>query len=175
MKRSKTEYVDIWVEKSRLKDPQFWHMKAWQFASSSHFIRQEFLKIKDGAKLNEVGDLFNAINSTPYLTGMALELFMKGYLVYKGEDPEKIRTKIGHDLKKLREFCCRYKDKRFLKRELIFVTDRLGEQIMKDGGIRYPDVRPMGIYFDEFDIALKTLQEISGEIDKELTKFITNG
>lgn len=65
--------------------------------------------------------------------------------------------------------CAKYKDKRFLNRELVFITDRLGEQLMKDGGIRYPDVRAMGIYFDEFDIALKTLGQISGEIDKEIT------
>lgn len=170
MKRQKTQYVDIWVDKSRLKDPRFWHMKAWQFASTSQFIWQEFNKIKDGAKIEEIGHLYNAINSTPYVTGMALELFMKGYLIHKGEKPEKLRSKeVGHNLKKLRIMCCKFKDKRFLKRELVFVTDRLGEQIMKDGGIRYPDVHPMAIYFGEFDISLKTLEEIAGEIDKELT------
>ncbi len=170
MKYQKTEYVDIWVDKKRLNDPRFWHAKAWQFASSSHFIRQEFLKIKDGAKIEEVGDLFNAINSVPYITAVAIELFMKGYLVYKGEDPGILKKRqIGHDLRILRIMCAKYKDKRFLNRSLIFVTDRLGKQLMKDGGIRYPDVIPMGIYFDEFEDALKTLQQISGEIDKELT------
>lgn len=171
MNYKKTEYVDIWIDKSRLKDPMFWHMKAWQFASASQFIWQEFPKIKDQAKIGEIGHLINAINSTPYITGMALELFMKGYLVYKGEDPGRLRSKkIGHNLRELRIMCCKFKDKRFLKRELIFVTDRLGMQIMKDGGIRYPDVKPMGIYFNEFDISLKTLEEIAGEIDKELIK-----
>lgn len=169
MKHRKTEYVNIWVDRSRLNDPRFWHMKAWQFASSSHFIRQEFLKIKDGAKMEEVGDLYNAINSVPYLTAMAIELFMKGYLVYMGENAQRIRTQARHDLKRLRIMCAKYKDRRFLNRELIFITDRLGEQLTKEGGIRYPDVRPMVIYFDEFDIVLKTLQQISGEIDKELT------
>lgn len=147
-------------------------MKAWQFASASHFIRHEFKrKVKDGAKMEKIGHLINAINSTPYITGMALELFMKGYLVHKGIDPDELKGKVKHNLKSLRIMCCEFKDSRFLNRELIFVTDRLGEQIMKNGGIRYPDVQPMGIYFDEFDIALKTLQEISGEIDRELTQF----
>lgn len=95
MKHRKTEYVDIWVDKSRLIDPRFWHAKAWQFASSSHFIRREFLKIKDGTKIDEVGDLYNAINSVPYLTAVAIELFMKGYLVYKGVAPESLRKKTG--------------------------------------------------------------------------------
>lgn len=169
MKSQKTEYVDIWINKERLKDPQFWHMKAWQFASTAQYIWNEFEKIEDGTKIEKYGHLFNAINSTPYITGMALELFMKGYLVSKGEEPNKLKTRrIGHNLQELRTMCCKYKDKRFLTRELIFVTDRLGEQIMRDGGIRYPDVQPMPIYFDEFDISLKTLQTIAGEIDNEL-------
>lgn len=157
--------VPRWVDIKRLKDPMFWFMKAWSYSSASHYIMDEFQKIKDGDKLDH---RFNAINSVPYLTGLAAELFMKGYLVSKGISHDELRNK-NHDLKTLREMCLKYDD-RFNTKELVFLTDRLGDHIMKDGGIRYPDKIPMAVYFDEFKISLELLQKITGEIEKKLVK-----
>jgi hypothetical protein len=169
MKHVKSVYVPIWEDKSRLKDPRFWHMKAWHFASTTHFVVQEFKKIKVGTPIPEYGHLFNAINTTPYITAVAAELFMKGYLIHKGTAADKLRNReVGHNLKKLREMCCKFKDIRFLNQDLVFLTDSLGEQLTKDGGIRYPDVNSMPIYFEVFENSLNILQQIAGEIDKEL-------
>ncbi len=170
MKHIKSVYVPIWEEKSRLKDPRFWHMKAWHFSSTTHFIIQEFSKIKDGTPISEYGHLFNAINTTPYITAVASELFMKGYLIHKGITAEKLRGRdIGHNLKKLREMCCNFKDDKFLNQDLVFLTNKLGEQLTNDGGIRYPDVNPMAIYFEVFENALNVLQKIASEVDEELS------
>ncbi|MBP9700116.1 hypothetical protein KBD71_02435 [Candidatus Woesebacteria bacterium] len=168
MKQVKSVYVPIWEDKARLKDPRFWHMKAWHFSSTTHFIIAEFEKIKDGTPIQEYGHLFNAINTTPYITGVATELFLKGYLVQKGVSIDKLRNDIGHNLQKLRELCCKFKDTRFLNSDLIFLTDTLGEQLTKDGGIRYPNVNPMAIYFEVFENSLNILQQIAGEVDVEL-------
>lgn len=166
MKHVKSAYVPIWEDKSRLKDPRFWHMKAWHFSSTTHFIVQEFKKIKDETPTPEYGYLFNAINTTPYITAVAAELFMKGYLIQKGISANKLRSKdIGHNLKKLREMCCKFKDIRFLNQDLVFLTNSLGEQLTKDGGIRYPDVNPMAIYFEVFENSLNILQQVASEID----------
>lgn len=49
------------------------------------------------------------------------------------------------------------------------LTDSLGEQLTKDGGIRYPDVNPMAIHFEVFENALNLLQQIASEVDEELS------
>ncbi|HBQ50426.1 TPA: hypothetical protein DD690_00415 [Candidatus Daviesbacteria bacterium] len=156
-----------WVDKKRLKDPIYWFMKAITYHSTVLFIKEEFDKIKS---LDAKPYIFNASLATPYLTGLASELYMKGYLVFKGKKPDKLRgKKIGHNLKILRKMCFRYGDQRFEEDSLIFVTDTLGEHLMEDGGIRYPDKHDMPpIYYNEFEKALNILREISSEASLQI-------
>lgn len=159
----------LWIDESRLKDPMFWFMKAWHFASAAQYIMNDHQNREEGS---QPGHLDNAINVAPYLTGLALELFMKGYLVHKDVDPRSLRERtIGHDLKKLRQMCLKFGDKRFNNKELVFFTDKLGEQVMKDGGIRYPDKLGVPIYYQEFEISLKNLQEVARDISNKLVKW----
>lgn len=153
-----------WVDKKRLNDPIHWFMKAVTYHSTVLFIKEKFDKIKT---LDAKSYIFNASLAVPYLTGLTSELYMKGYLVYKGEKPAKLSSKeIGHNLKTLREMCLSYEDQRFRENSLIFVTDTLGEYLMEDGGIRYPDKHDMPpIYLNEFEKALNILREISSEIN----------
>jgi hypothetical protein len=169
MRQIKNQY---WVDESRLTDPMFWFMKAWFYRSASLLIMDEFSNIQEGGIDDKKAKLFNAINTVPYLTGLASELYMKGYLVFKGQEPSDLRDKkVGHNLKSLRERCLRY-DQRFNNKALIFLTDRLGKHLMEDGGIRYPDKRDMPVYFDEFKNALEILGMITGEIGKNLATWI---
>ncbi len=170
MNKQKTAYLNIWEYPSRLDDPIHWYAKAWSYASTSHYLMVHFENIKDGEKLEDVGHLFNAIQAVPFITGIAIELFMKGYLVFQGVDSDELMSEYRHNLKKIRQKCCTYDDKRFLNRELIFFTDKLGEQIMSKGGIRYPDKLNTGVYFEDFNIALITLEKITTEISSDVVK-----
>ena len=158
-----------WIDEKKLEDPMFWFMKAHEYCSASLYILDQFKKIKNGDK---VSHLFNAINATPYLTGLAAELFMKGYLVSKKVDPKKLaEKKIGHDLKVLRDMCLKYGDARFKNDPLIFLTDNLGVHIMKEGGIRYPDKGRMAVYNTQFEESLRVLREITGDVARELATW----
>lgn len=150
-----------WVDKKRLKDPRFWFMKAWAYASTCSFIWENFPKVTYVEE--NPGLKINAIRATPYIAGLASELFMKGYLVFKGVHPEKIQ-KFKHRLKDLREACAEFGDNRFKNDNLTFITDTCGDQLMEEGGIRYPDKHEM-VVFPEFKNALNILEEICGEID----------
>lgn len=162
-----------WVDKKKLNDPMFWFMKASYFSSTAELLIGELSKY-DPAGLHDIpGNLFNAINTIPYLTGLSSELYMKGYLVYKGNDPYKLREK-GHNLQKLREMCLKCGDKRFQNDNLMFLTDTLGEHLMDDGGIRYPDKENMAIYGNKFKKALECLQEITSGISDKLVRPAKN-
>ena len=111
------------VDKNRLKDPMFWLMKAWTYSSTCMYIWKEFPKVAYPIENPELA--INSIRATPYLTGLASELFMKGYLIFKGEQPnEAIRLK--HDLKALRKECAKFGDTRFTDDHLKFLTDACG-------------------------------------------------
>lgn len=137
-------------------------MKAITYHSTVLFIKEEFDKIKS---LDAKPYIFNASLATSYLTGLASELYMKGYLVFKGENPDMLRErKVGHNLKTLRQKCLSYGDQRFKEDSLMFMTDTLGKHLMEDGGIRYPDKHDMPpIYLNEFKKALCILRKISSE------------
>lgn len=156
----------FWVDKKRLKDPMFWFMKAWAYSSTCVFIWKEFLKVASPIENPELA--INSIRATPYLTGLACELFMKGYLIFKGELHSKV-IRLKHDLKALREECAKFGDIRFTDDNLKFLTDVCGEQLMENGGIRYPYTHEMPV-FPEFKKALNILQEISGEVDSLIVK-----
>lgn len=160
-----------WKDKKRLKDPMFWFMKAYQFSSNAELLIEELPKYKGQEIFNMPKKLFNAISTIPYLVAQSCELFMKGYLVYNKVEASRLRrVDIGHNLKKLREMCLGFGDIRFNNDHLIFVTDTLGEHLMDDGGIRYPDKMNMAIYSNEFEKALRSLQEVIGEITNLLVK-----
>lgn len=153
-----------WIDKNRLKDPMMWFMKAYAYASICRVIRKEcgkVLYIKENPELK-----INAIRAVPYLTGLASELFMKGYLISKGNS-EKDVTILKHNLKNIREKCLEYGDKRFDNDNLKFLTDTCGDQLMEEGGIRYPDKHEM-IAFPEFVDALDILQNICSDVEGKL-------
>ena len=149
-----------WIDEKRLRDPKFWFMKASPYHSAVLYLQEEFRRIKNGS---EISHLNNAINTVPYLTGLAAELYMKGYLVFKGVEPNDVR-KILHDLSYLRNECLKHGDSRFENDDLVFLTDTLGVHIMVYGGIRYPDKIDMPIYVTLFDSDLGVLREIAREI-----------
>jgi len=158
-------YVDIakinldLIDEKRLSDPKLWFRKASSYSSTVFYLEENILRIKNGS---EISHLFNAINTVPYLTGLAAELYMKGYLVFKGVEPSEVR-KIQHDLSDLRNKCLEYGDLRFENGALIFLTDALGIHIMKGGGIRYPNKKGIPIYLTHFKEALGVLMEIARE------------
>ena len=153
-----------WVEADRLSDPRFWFLKAYAFASTCKVIWKECGKV---IYVEENPELtLNSIRVTPYLTAIACELFMKGYLVYKGVSIKNIRS-LDHDLKKIRQSCAKFGDKRFEENDLEFLTDTCGKQLMEDGGIKYPDKKDM-VAFPEFKNALGILELISGEVNSLL-------
>lgn len=162
-----SDYKIDWIDKKRLKDPMFWFMKASSYSSAVAYIWEKHKKLRSGTKPSH---LFNAINATPYLTGLAAELYMKGYLVFKGVSPSVLK-KIGHNLKFLRRKCLEYGDTRFESEPLSFLTDTLGEHIVEGGGIRYPDKKPMAIYGDHFNEALGVLRKVSGDIERKLVSL----
>ncbi|MBP9781509.1 hypothetical protein KBC89_02535 [Candidatus Woesebacteria bacterium] len=151
----------------------FWFMKAWAYSSTCKYIWKEISKVQSSDcryKTNNPELVGKVIRSTPYISGIAAELFMKGYLIYKEEKPVEVR-KLDHNLKLIREKCASFGDKRFLNDDLIFLTDTCGEHLMEDGGIRYPDKHEMPIYITVFEKALNVLQELSSEVSNVLVKF----
>lgn len=154
-----------WVEPKRLHDPMFWFMKASAYSSACIFIMEEFSEIRDGQEKPAL--YFNSIRAVPYLAGIASELYMKGYLIFKGEGPTALRN-TRHNLKLLREKCVNFGDPRFKSGDLVFLTDTLGEHLMEDGGIRYPDKHEMPIYLTEFKKALDVLQKLGSEVSNTL-------
>lgn len=161
-----------WIDETRLNHPMFWFMKAWAYSSTCSFIWKELSRVQGSDrnyKTNNLELVANVIRSTPYISGIAAELFMKGYLIYKGENPLNVRN-LNHNLKLIREKCASFGDKRFLNNYLIFLTDTCGEHLMEDGGIRYPDKHEMPIYFTDFEKALNVLQELSSEVSNMLVK-----
>lgn len=153
-----------WIDEQRLKNPWLWFMKASAYRSASLHILEEFRKFEPG---DEISHVINAINATPFLTALAAELYMKGYLVFKGEKPDCLK-RIGHDLGILRKKCSEYGDSRFERDSLIYLTDTLGEHIMEHGGIRYPDHIEMAVSPSIFEEALNTLRGITGDVEKEI-------
>ncbi len=150
------------IDEKRLHDPSLWFFKARAYASVYSFIRKSFPKVVYAE--GDPGSEIDAIRATPYIAGLAIELFMKGYLVFKGVDIEEIKN-FRHRLKDLREACAKIGCKRFNDKNLKFITDTCGDHLMEEGGIRYPDKQDMLAYPQVKD-ALNILEEISGEIDK---------
>ena len=153
-----------WIDEKRLKDPMFWFMKAWAYTSTCAFIWKSFDKVVYAEENPEL--YINAVRSTPYLTGLACELFMKGYLISRGVEPSHV-MKLKHNLKEIREACAVHGDKRFKNEDLKFLTDTCGEQLTENGGIRYPDRHEMPV-FPQFKDALNLIQKISSEVESEL-------
>jgi len=151
-----------WTDEKRLKDPMIWFRKASSFSSTVLYLQENLMRIKDGS---EISPLFNAINTVPYLTGLAAELYMKGYLVFKGAEPHDVR-KFGHNLSDLRKKCLEHGDQRFKNESLMFLTDALGIHIMEGGGIRYPDKIEIPIFITSFQEGLSVLMELVSEIKK---------
>lgn len=153
-----------WVDEKRLHDPRFWFMKAYAYASTCSVLWTAFPKV---AYIEENPELcINAIRATPYLAGLASELFMKGYLIYKDIDPKKVES-LKHNLEKIRKLCRKFGDIRFDNKNLVFLTGNYGKHLMEEGGIRYPDKHEM-VVFPEFKDALDVLQEICGEAESDL-------
>lgn len=153
-----------WIDERRLKDPLLWFMKASAYCSASLYILEEWTKLRSG---DEISHVINSINATPYLTCLAAELYMKGYLVFKGERPNDLK-RIRHDLGCLRRMCSEYGDSRFISNSLIFLTDTLGDHIMEDGGIRYPHHKERPIYSTVFEEALNILRRITRDVENEI-------
>lgn len=166
----KNQTVTPWLKPERLKEPKAWFSKARGFAYTTRFLIDSFGNTVSGDSIEKRALIFGAIQSCPYTTGLAAELYMKGYLVYKGIDL-KIITKIDnrHNLMHLRKMCLVY-DSRFNNVHLKFVTDKLGEQIMKNGGIRYPNIDHMPIYFNEFIDTIAILTRITKEVEFTIEK-----
>lgn len=159
MKRNDKIYSKI-----RLKDPRFWFLKAYAYDSACTIIRKECSKIiyiEENPYLT-----INAVRSIPYLTAIASELFMKGYLIYKRVSYSEIR-KLHHYLERIRKFCAKFGDSRFEEEELKFLTETCGEQLMENGGIRYPDKKDM-VAYPEFKEALNILKAICGDVSETL-------
>ena len=159
----RSNFKKYWIDEKRLSDPMFWYMKAYAYASTCSFIWKSFGEVVYAEQNPELS--INAIRSTPYLTGLACELFMKGYLVSKGGTKNVMRLR--HNLKEIREACAAFGDKRFEDKDLKFLTDTCGEQLMENGGIRYPDKHEM-LVFPEFKNALNLIQKISSEVSSEI-------
>ena len=161
------KYVSIenkldWTDEKRLRDPMIWFSKASSYSSAVLYLQENFNRIKTGS---EISHLFKAIQTVPYLTGLAAELYMKGYLVFKGAEANDV-IKFRHNLSDLRNKCLEHGDKRFKDESLIFLTDVLGVHIMEGGGIRYPDKKEIPIYFTHFQEGLGVLMEIVRDLRK---------
>lgn len=158
-----------WTDENRLRDPMIWFSKASSYSSAVLYLQENFSRIKTGS---EISHLFNAIKTVPYLTGLAAELYMKGYLVFKGTEPHDVK-KIGHNLSDLRIKCLEHGDQRFKNESLMFLTDVLGVHIIEGGGIRYPDKKEIPIYLTHFQEGLGVLMEIVREIKipVKITRF----
>src|SRR4030042_1207440 len=147
--------MDQLIDKKKLKHPDFWFVKAHAYASACLFILEEFsraIKDKDGenrTRLKEVTLSLSSVGATPYLVGISSELYMKGYLISKGEKPDALK-RVGHNLKTIREKCATFGDPRFNDKDLIFLADTLGKYLMEDGGVRYPDKNDLPIYIPIF-------------------------
>ena len=117
------------IDKERLRDPTIWFSKAAAYSATVLYLQENIILLKTGSKISHI---FKAIETAPYLTGLAAELYMKGYLIFKGLEPDDVRE-FQHHLSDLRNKCLEYGDLRFKNDALIFFTDTLGEHIMKVG------------------------------------------
>ena len=153
-------YIDFIYTPEELSNPDAWIRKAGSYhAASVYLLEKHQTEVVDGEPLENISLILNAISATPYLTALALELYMKGYLVLKGYDIKSIKS-FNHNIENLRVECMGI-DERWNNNSLCFVCDKLGKYIMgvKDekwtsGGNRYPQIRDLPIYFEEFKDAL---------------------
>lgn len=92
---AKLNINEYWIDEKRLRDPMFWYMKAYAYSSTCSFIWSSFDKVSYAEENPEL--FINSIRATPYLTGLACELFMKGYLISKSVETKDVMV-LGHNL-----------------------------------------------------------------------------
>lgn len=159
-------FFDQQYQPNELNNPEAWYQKANSYQCAARTIMNDFREMQDGVPLNDANVLkVNAMGAIPYLTGLALELILKGFLISSGMQVSEVIA-FGHDLRKLRaraeEINTNWKNT-----SLQFVCDKLGPIIMgekkdknKKGGIRYPGIRDIAVYSD-FEHALIVAQRLT--------------
>ncbi len=126
-----------------LSDPRVWlrQARAWK-ALVKHLI---ILCLKDrGTKM---------FATIPYNVAIAIELYLKGYLLAsRAVDIKQVRQ-FGHDLKALRKKSFDVsKNKEFHNPMLVFHTDMLGSLLTDAGGVRYPRSTSTGISISDIEV-----------------------
>jgi hypothetical protein len=143
----------------RLKDPMEWYYKADCYMANAIFILEEFdTRIRDGVKLKDFALLHNAINTVPYISSIAIELYLKGFLISKKVPVEDVIDK-KHKIADLRLKCAEYESK-FNNVDLSYLTDRLGDLVLKKGGVRYPDRRDVPVAIDSIKNSFELILNI---------------
>lgn len=159
-------YKDYIYTPEELSNPDAWIRKAGYYhAASVYLLDKHRAEVTDGVPLENISLIHDAISVTPYLTALALELYMKGFLVLQRYDNKKIKA-FNHNVKNLRVECSKF-DQRWNNDSLSFVIDQLGKYITgvidekwTSGGVRYPQIRNLPVYYDEFKSALDAASEI---------------
>lgn len=166
-KAQKTAWLDFINEPQELENPESWYMRGLQYHSAAKLLLGLFLnEVKDGVKINDrLAEIINAFNTVPYLVSISLELYMKGYLISQGETVQDV-VKYKHDLKGLRQKCIEH-DQLFNQPSIKLISDRLVEQVLQRGGIRYPNKRNAPIYQEDFIEALEIARK---KLQSKLTK-----
>lgn len=157
--------LNYFLTPEELDNPKAWFSKANQYRATVLFILKEYnLRCVDGAKIDDVAALLESISTIPYITCLALELFMKGFLVFYGEPGKEVR-KYKHRIWQVRDSCYKKsKNPIFNNPDLTYITDKLGPHIMDDGGVRYPHKRDSAIPLDGCEIALKLMSKLAKEL-----------
>lgn len=159
MTTAKNAWLVFINEPQEPENPESWYMRGLQYHSAAKLLLELFItEVKDKVKIDDrLAEIINAFNTVPYLASISLELYMKGYLVSRGGPAQDV-VRCGHDLKELRQKCVLH-DRLFNQPSIRLISDQLVEQVLKGGGIRYPDKKNAPIYREDFIEALEIVRK----------------
>ncbi len=142
-------------------NPNAWFFKAQPFRSTVLFIlEQHQLKVVGGVKIDEIVLINDAIMTIPYLTCLGLEIYMKGYLVFKGLRGKEVR-RYNHKIWEIRKKCYEISGRiEFNNQDLTYLTNQLGSYILEDGGVKYPHKRDPIVPIDSCKLALNLMHHV---------------
>ncbi len=147
------------IDENQLKDPKEWQRLARAFRFSTNLIINDYVdkdtKIPaDGRHIT----FWSVFEPFMYMLGTTIELYLKGYLIAKGEKYKDVKS-LRHLLEKLRLRCCKY-DEEFHNGVLPYITKFYGRVILDSGGLKYPGKRPPGLLFPDYITVMDKLDDM---------------
>jgi len=156
---------------SEVEDPKWWLKRASDFHIASKLIIEDYTsELKSAKETLPTSKTYIFSTITPFLFMLAttIELYLKTYLIAKGEPLKKV-LKYNHKLKELRLKCLSFGDNRFNNGSLPYIADSYGKVLLESGGLRYPGRNTPPAIFPDYVDVMDELKKVVKEVVKKQT------